>query len=50
MITPAPAARSKRRFQCSGERIASPNSKAPPSNASDSHTGESASHTARRLA
>ena len=38
------------RFQSAGDSHAIANSSAPPSNASESHTGESASHTARRLA
>ena len=50
MTIPAPAASAKRRFQSAGERKAIANSKAPPSKASDSHTGDRASHTAARLA
>ncbi len=47
---PAPTASASRRFQSAGDSHARPNSKAPPSKASDSHTGDKASQTASRLA
>ena len=47
--SPRPTASASRRFQSAGDSQARPNISALPSNASDSHTGDSASHTASQL-
>ena len=49
MTSPAPAAKASRRFQSPGDNHASANINALPTSASDSHTGDKASHTAPRL-
>jgi len=50
MVTPAPTAHAKRRFQSAGGSHANPYISAPPRSASDSQTGDSASQTGARLA
>ena len=49
MISPAMSARPKRRFQSPGDTHARLNISALPISASDSHTGDRASHTAFQL-
>ncbi len=49
MMTPAPTASASRRFHSPGDTHASASISALPISASDSHTGDKASHTAFQL-